>query len=279
MVITQLMGVVNTTPDSYYNKSRVITPEDAIARALQFVEEGATIIDIGGESTRPDGSPTPLKEERRRVLPVIQQLSQQLPPSIQLSIDTYKPQLAAEAVAAGATLINDVTGCRNPQMRQLIVQSGVKVCVMHMAHTPGSHNPPPNYKGGAATAISQWLAQQAEQLIQEGASKEQIIVDPGCGGGSFGKSIADNLSILQDIQQFKALGFPVLLGLSRKSFIQKILAKPPAETLAGTLTLNVLAAQAGVDILRVHDVEAHLDMLRLLKAMQPAIAKRRETGK
>lgn len=257
------MGVINVTLDSFFQQSRVSGVEDAISRGIQMYKDGADWLDIGGESTHPlKPYPTSEKEELAAVIPVIQALSREVP--IPISVDTIKPRVAAAALEAGASLINDVSGFRDPEMRALAASSGVKICVMHMPAAPYALQSPPCYPNGVTPAILQFFEEQLDLLFAAGVSKQQVILDPGVGGGQFGKTVDDNIDILQNLPQFRALGYPILLGVSRKTFIRNILKIGVEECLPATLTLNVLAVQRGIHLLRVHDVKEHREMIDLL---------------
>lgn len=259
------MGILNITPDSFYGNSRCLQTEDAIARGIQYANTGADILDIGGESTRPGAAQVSEEEELNRVIPVIRALKEKT--SCQLSIDTIKPNIAAAAVDAGASLINDVSGFRDPAMREVAAAKDVQICVMHMQGTPQTMQLNPHYPEGIIPHLLKWFDSQIELLIRSGIKENQIIIDPGIG---FGKTIADNLEIIQNLPGLKSMGFPVLLGVSRKSFMQKILKKSPEELLSETLAINTIAIMAGVDVIRVHDVVEHrgiIDLLAMLKTV------------
>lgn len=254
------MGILNITPDSFYEKSRSATTEEAIKRALQIQDEGADIIDIGGESTRPGSSPTSESEELQRVIPVIQGLQGKL--SIPLSIDTTKPLVAKQAIDAGATLINDIKGFSDPEMRKLAKDTDQDICVMHMLGTPQTMQKNPNYQNGIVPFLIQWFKERVNTLTEHGINPERIILDPGIG---FGKTVADNVEIIHNLPVFKQLGFRLLLGVSRKWFLGQILGKPTHELLPATLAANTIAVLHQVDIIRVHDVKEHRKMIDFIK--------------
>ncbi|MCS7223442.1 MAG: dihydropteroate synthase [Armatimonadetes bacterium] len=246
---TVLMGIVNLSPDSFSGDG-VATKEDAIARALQLIDEGADILDLGGESTRPGSLPISVDEEMRRVLPVVEELLSRGVP-VPLSIDTYKPLVARRVLEAGACVINDIFGLRQPEMAEVLAERGACVVVMHMQGTPQTMQQNPHYDDCVAE-IAQFLKDQTHLAIAKGISRERIIVDPGIG---FGKTVDHNLEILRRLPEIKALGFPVLVGPSRKSFIGKILNIPnPQERIWGTAAAVAVAISRGADIIRVHDV-------------------------
>lgn len=260
---TKIMGILNVTPDSFYDKGKFYTLEQAIAEGIRMIDQGADIIDIGGESTRPGADPVSEEEELNRVLPVIKALREQS--KTPLSIDTLKPAVARAAMNAGATLISDVFGFRDPEMVKVAADTNAKACVVHMLGNPKTMQKNPVYKHGVIQEIKQWLQERVDQLEASGILKENIILDPGIG---FGKTVDDNYQILHNLQEFKSMGFPVLIGLSRKSFMTKVLGKPPAELLAPTIAMSTITMMENVDYIRVHDVQEHSDVLKLIKDYQ-----------
>lgn len=260
--MTKLMGILNVTPDSFFDKGHYFSPDKAIERGNAIYREGADILDIGGESTRPGSTPVTLEEELNRVIPVIQSLHSTIP--IPISIDTNKPKVAHAAIEAGATFLNDVCGFQNPEMQEIAATTGLDICVMHMQGTPQNMQKDPHYSDGVISSLLQWFEGQISCLLKRGVKEKQIILDPGIG---FGKTVDDNLKIIQNLAQLKALGFPLLVGISRKSFMGKILNKKPPELLPATLAVNTLLINANVDIIRVHDVLEHRDVIILLKAL------------
>ncbi len=255
-----IMAILNVTPDSFYAVSRAWRPEEAIARALLLQEQGADILDIGGESTRPGAVPLSAQEELARVLPVLKGLKGKL--HIPISIDTMKPEVARAAIQEGARLINDVSGFQHPEMRKLAQQTDVDLCVMHMQGTPATMQDNPQYEAGVVSTSVAWLRAQCEHLMHLGIAPQRLIVDPGIG---FGKSVGDNLAILHQIQQYKKLGFRLLVGISRKSFLSKLLQRKTDDLLPATLAANCFLALRGVDIIRVHDVQAHKEAFTILE--------------
>lgn len=256
---TQLMGILNATPDSFYDKSRFFEMTSAVARGHQMVAEGADILDVGGESTRPGAPAVSLEEEIKRVIPLIRHLKQEL--SIPISIDTMKPQVAAKAIEEGATWINDVGGFRDSAMREIAASAGVKLCVMHMQGTPQTMQKAPSYEASIIDYLKYWFSNVINTLIQSGVKEHNIVLDPGIG---FGKTVAHNLEIIHNLAELKKLGFPVLIGVSRKSFMGKILNKSTDELLPATLAINSVAILSHVDFIRVHDIQAHRDIIDLL---------------
>lgn len=250
------MGILNVTPDSFFEKSRFSTTEKAIEGGLALCKQGADIIDIGGESSRPGAAPVSEQEELARVIPVIEALRSVS--AIPLSIDTTKAAVAAAAIKAGATFINDISGFRDPAMQDIAAQGDADICIMHMQGTPRTMQINPSYPEGVVKEIINWFECQIELLVKRGVPEGRIVLDPGVG---FGKSVHDNLAIVRNIAAFRKLGFPLLVGISRKSFMSKILGKTPDQLLAATLGLNALLIQQGVNMIRVHDVQEHRDMI------------------
>lgn len=257
---TRLMGILNVTPDSSYDKGRWFDFDLAVQRGIQIFNEGADILDIGGESTRPGAPPVSQEEELKRVIPVLRALKKEIP--IPFSIDTMKAAVASEALATGATFINDVTGFADPDMRRLAAEAQVPICVMHMLETPATMQINPVYEDGIIPFLLDWFSRRIDLLLADGVKEEQIFLDPGIG---FGKTVAHNVEIVQNLQSIKRLGFPVLIGLSRKSFLGKIIQKSYPELLAASLVANTLALLAEVDIIRVHDVAEHRDALKVIE--------------
>lgn len=257
------MGILNVTPDSFFDKGNYFSIEKAIERARTLHLDGADIIDIGGESSRPGATPVSLQEELERVIPVIKLIHSLIP--IPISIDTYKPEVAIAALEAGATFINDITGFQNPEMQEVAASSDAEICVMHMQGTPQNMQQNPHYPEGIVSFLIQWFEAKIEDLIQKGVKEKKIFLDPGIG---FGKIVDDNLEILQNLPRLKALGFPLLIGVSRKSFMGKIVNRPASDLLAPTIAVNTLLINAGVDIIRVHDVSEHRAVLELIKRLK-----------
>ena len=264
---TKLMGILNVTPDSFYEKSRSTSFETAVVKAHEMIKDGVDIIDIGGESTRPKNIYSASDEivtvdvELKRVLPVIKELKKSI--NIPLSIDTMKYEVAKAAVNAGIDWINDVRGFRDLEMRKIAAQNPhLKICVMHMQGTPETMQENPVYDGSVTENIKHWLSNTLENLLKEGVKKEQIVIDPGIG---FGKTVAHNVEIIQNLKEIKSWGFPVLIGISRKKFMSKLLRdKPTNDLLAATLAVNSLAVLSRLDYIRVHDVKEHRDLIDVL---------------
>lgn len=257
---TKIMGILNITPDSCFDQGRWFDPIKAVMRGLEIQRQGADILDIGGESTRPNAIPVSEKEELTRVIPVILALKEK-GISIPISIDTMKPKVAAAALEAGASWINDVTGFSDPDMRSIARETNATLCVMHMNGNPQTMQINPHYPKGIVPFLVEWFSQRIEELLKCSIKEEQIVLDPGIG---FGKTVEDNRAILHHVAQIKALGFPVLLGLSRKSFLGKIIDKTYPDLLPVTIAANTLAIRSKVDYIRVHDVMEHHEVRNLL---------------
>lgn len=255
-----LMGIVNVTPDSFSDGGRFFDADAAVAHGIELALSGAEILDIGGESTRPYAQPVPAEEELRRVAPVIERLAREV--DIPLSIDTSKPLVAREAIAAGAAIINDVSGLCDPAMIETAAETEAGVCVMHMRGTPLSMQDRPVY-GNVVAEVVAFLRQRRDALVAEGIAADRIALDPGIG---FGKTAEHNLQILRSAAQLHELGCPLLVGHSRKHFIGQVLADPGADRTAGTIGVALALARRGVQILRVHDVAPVAQALALFEA-------------
>lgn len=256
-----VMGILNVTPDSFSDGGRHNDPRAAIELALQMQTDGADIIDIGGESTRPYSDPVAANEELDRVLPVIAGLAGQL--AIPISIDTSKAAVAKAAIDAGAEIINDVTGLEgDAAMASLAADAQVGVCVMHMKGTPQTMQNDPTYSD-VVEEIYQYLRQRMEFCLAAGLRRERICLDPGIG---FGKTHEHNVRLLQRTARFCELDAPILIGHSRKGFIGKLLGDKTADRTAATLGVSLAVAAAGADIIRVHDVKPTVDALTLFRA-------------
>ena len=258
----RVMGIVNATPDSFSDGGEHATVEAAIAHGLQLAEEGADILDIGGESTRPGAQDVPVDEELRRVIPVIEALAKQT--SLPISVDTSKPEVMRAAVAAGAGLINDVYALRREGALEAAAALGVPVVLMHMLGEPRSMQEAPRYDDVVAD-VHRFLAERIFAAEMAGIAKKKIVVDPGFG---FGKTIAHNLALLAQLQRFTELGVPVLAGLSRKKTIGELTGRSdPHDRIHGSLAAHLIAAQRGAMLLRVHDVAATIDALKVWNAV------------
>lgn len=247
---TYIMGILNVTPDSFSDGGQFLDPGAAIEHAKAMVGDGADIIDIGGESSRPGSDPVSVEEEKRRVLPVIKRLVNEL--DVPLSIDTYKSEVAREALDAGAGLVNDISGLRfSPDMAAIVAERKASVVVMHIKGTPKTMQKAPRYKNVVKEVMDQLRAQTA-MARKAGVPKDRILVDPGIG---FGKTVDHNCELIAEVGQIRRLGYPVLIGTSRKTFIGKILGTEVDDRLEGTLASNIVAVMGGVDFVRVHDVK------------------------
>jgi dihydropteroate synthase len=258
----RVMGVVNVTPDSFSDGGRYLDRAAAIAHGLELDSEGAAILDIGGESTRPGASAVAAAEELRRVLPVIEGLIS-AGAAAQLSIDTSKARVAAAALDAGATLVNDVTALRgDPEMAALVASRGVDCCLMHMLGDPRTMQRDPRYED-VVSEVKAFLEARMRSAVAQGIPEERIMLDPGIG---FGKTLEHNLELLRRLEELVALGRPVVIGTSRKSFLGRITGREVDERLAGTITTNVLAFERGARVFRVHDVRPVYDALQVAAA-------------
>jgi len=258
----QIMGIVNVTPDSFSDGGAYDNTDAAVAHALKLVEEGADLLDIGGESTRPGANEVSLEEELRRVIPVIERLASRT--SVPISIDTSKPEVMREAVAAGAGMINDVYALRREGALEAAAELGVPVVLMHMLGEPRSMQQSPDYDD-VVGEVHRFLAERLFAAEMSGIAKKNLLVDPGFG---FGKNTAHNLTLLSQLQRFTELGVPVLAGLSRKRTIGELTGREAAQDrVAGSVAAHLIAAQRGAMILRVHDVAATVDALKVWNAV------------
>ncbi|MEP7247257.1 MAG: dihydropteroate synthase [Gammaproteobacteria bacterium] len=255
------MGVVNVTPDSFSDGGRFLKAGQAIQHGLRLAEEGAAILDIGGESTRPGAAAVSVDEELRRVIPVVEGLAGS---SAVISVDTSKPEVMRAAIAAGAGLINDVRAFTLPGALDAAVETGCAVCVMHMQGDPQTMQQAPAY-GDVVNEVKAFLVARAQSCRAAGIPAERIAIDPGFG---FGKTLAHNAALLRSLEVLTDTGWPVLVGLSRKSMLGKILGKPAGERVYGSISLAVMAVLKGARIVRAHDVAATVDALKTVTAMQ-----------
>ena len=253
-----LMGVVNVTPDSFSDGGRYLDPSAAVDHALQLLEEGAEIIDVGGESTRPNAAPVSESEELRRVLPVVEQLAARLKAPI--SIDTRKPNVARAALASGASIVNDIEANRDDSgMWRLVAEAKAGYVAMHMQGNPQTMQISPTY-GNVVHDVDAFFADRLTRLVDAGVSPEQVILDVGIG---FGKTLGHNLELLAGLNSFTRIGRPLLLGVSRKSFIGKLLDVEVGARLPASLSCACWAVEAGVQIIRTHDVRPTLQAVRM----------------
>lgn len=258
------MGILNTTPDSFSDGGLYRSSQAAVDRAVQIVNEGATIIDVGGESTRPGALAVGEAEEMDRILPVIEAIAKRL--DVAISVDTSKLAVMAAAVSAGACLVNDVNALRELGAREWAAKAGVGVCLMHRQGEPRSMQIKPEYQD-VVSEVQVFLANERRLCLSAGIAPEAIVLDPGIG---FGKSQLHNLLLLKELACFTTLGSPVLVGVSRKNFIGNILGRPVSERLFGGLGLAVFAVTQGVKIIRTHDIAATRDALRMVSAVMQA---------
>jgi len=258
----QVMGVLNVTPDSFSDGGDFFAPERALARALQMQEQGAALIDIGGESTRPGAAPVSAEDELRRVLPVIEALQGRL--EVPISIDTRKPEVMRAAAAAGAGMINDVNALRAPGALEAAAESGLPVCLMHMQGEPRTMQSGPRYSD-VVGEVKRFLVERVAACEAAGIGRQRILLDPGFG---FGKTLEHNLQLLARLDELAASGLPVVVGLSRKSMIGKLLGVEVGERLPASIALAVLAVERGARLVRAHDVAATWQALQMQAALQ-----------
>jgi dihydropteroate synthase len=260
-----VMGILNVTPDSFSDGDRYSTVAAALARAMRIEQEGATVIDVGGESTRPGAAPVDETVEIARVIPVIEGIA--AASDIAISIDSSKPKVMAAAIAAGACIVNDVFALRAPGARECAAASEVGVCLMHMQDEPRTMQDDPHYDDVVAE-VCEFLARQCDACVAAGIARDAIVLDPGLG---FGKGLAHNMTLLRELPRFAALNAPLLVGVSRKSFIGRILGRPVDERLYGGLGLAALAVGQGARIIRTHDVAATRDTIGMVSAVLQGI--------
>jgi dihydropteroate synthase len=255
-----IMGVVNVTPDSFSDGGRFLDPQAAVEQGRRLIGEGAHILDIGGESTRPGADAVPAEEELRRVVPVVEGLAGI---GAEISIDTSKAAVAAAALDAGASYVNDVTAFRgDPELAGLVAGRGVDCCLMHMLGTPRTMQDDPRYDD-VVSDVKAFLEQRLAFAVAEGVAEERVMLDPGIG---FGKTLEHNLELLARLGEIVALGRPVVIGLSRKSFLGRITGRDAAGRAVATAAANVLALERGASVFRVHDVPETLDALAVAAA-------------
>jgi dihydropteroate synthase len=258
-----IMGVVNVTPDSFSDGGRFFDADAALQQSLALVREGAAVIDIGGESTRPGSDWVTLDEELRRVLPVVEALAERV--GVPISIDTTKAEVARRALAAGAAIVNDVTALRGDEsMAAVVAESGCPVCLMHMQGQPKTMQQDPHYDDVVSEVLG-FLEERMAFALSRGVREEQIMLDPGIG---FGKTAGHNLSVLRHLDRLVELGRPVLVGASRKRFLGAILGVEPDQRAIGTVATTVLGVQAGAHVFRVHDVRPNFEAMRVALAVR-----------
>jgi dihydropteroate synthase len=255
------MGVVNVTPDSFSDGGKFIELNQSLVHAMRLIEEGADLLDIGGESTRPGAAPVSLEAERQRVLPLLEKLAGGAVP---ISIDTHKPALMRDAVAAGAAMINDVSGFRDAGAFEAVADSDAAICIMHMQGEPRTMQQNPHYDD-VTREVCDYLAARVAAAEAAGIARNRIVIDPGFG---FGKTLEHNLTLLRDLRRFTDMGCALLAGLSRKTMLGKITGRDPANRVHASAAAALLAVQNGAHIVRVHDVAATRDALAVWEAVR-----------
>lgn len=258
--MAQIMGIVNVTPNSFSDGGRFLDPARAIEHGRALAAEGADILDVGGESTRPGAEAVPAEEERERVLGVVEGLAGG---GVPISIDTSKANVAAAAIDSGATIVNDVTACSDPEMAPLCAERGVELILMHMLGTPRTMQADPTYDDVVAD-VGAFLVERAERASAAGVAADRIMVDPGIG---FGKTVTHNLELLARLGELAELGYPIVVGASRKSFIGKLSGREVSDRLGGSVAAAVAGAANGAEVVRVHDVAATRDALMVATAI------------
>lgn len=261
----RVMGILNLTPDSFSDGGRFLARDDALRHAEQMLADGAAIIDIGGESTRPGAQPVSLEQELDRVVPVIQALAGEIP--VPISVDTFKPEVMREAVAAGAGMINDILALQSPGALQAVADTAVPVCLMHMQGEPRTMQADPQYEDVVADVL-RFLTQRRDACLAAGIRRDRILLDPGFG---FGKTLEHNYTLLKHLDQFSSLETPILVGISRKSMIGALLGGVPVDQrVQGSVAAAVVAVMQGAAIIRAHDVRETVDALKVAAAVLAA---------
>lgn len=260
-----IMGILNVTPDSFSDGGLFLEHQAAVARGLEMLAEGAVIVDVGGESTRPGAAPVPADEEAARVVPVVAALAQKAPQAV-LSVDTSKPDVAEKALAAGAQLVNDVTAGGDPRMLEVVARAEAGIVLMHMRGTPQTMQQDTRYTHVVAE-VAEFLAARADAALAAGVPKERIFLDPGIG---FGKDLEGNLALLRALPHLAALGFALVLGVSRKSFIGHLTGAGVGDRLPGSLAALLPALGCPQVVVRVHDVAATKQFLQVAQAVRAA---------
>ncbi|GAA5317121.1 MAG: dihydropteroate synthase [Candidatus Pelagadaptatus aseana] len=267
--VPRIMGILNVTPDSFSDggalyKSRRLDLSSALSAAEKMIRDGADIIDVGGESTRPNADPVTVAEELDRVVPVVEALVTEL--GARVSVDTSTPEVMAQSAAVGAAMLNDVRALQRPGAEAAALATGLPVCLMHMQGQPKTMQIEPVYQDVVAEVMA-FLSGRIGSLLSLGFERDKLLVDPGFG---FGKTVEHNLLLLQQLPRFEELGCPVLVGISRKSIFQQVLGRAVDQRLAGSLSAALLAVQRGASIMRVHDVAATRDVLLFMSAVEQA---------
>jgi dihydropteroate synthase len=261
--VPRVMGIVNATPDSFSDGGRALALDDAVKHALRLVAEGADLLDVGGESSRPGAEPVAEEEEVRRVVPVIEALASLV--SVPISLDTTKAEVARQALRAGAVIVNDIEGLGgDPALPRLIADSGAGAVIMHMAGNPRTMQLDPRYDD-VVSEVRAFLARRVDEAERAGIPRERIAIDPGIG---FGKTAAHNLDILRNLDQFANLGCAVLIGTSRKGFLGKLTGRPVGERTTASVVSSLAAIARGADVVRVHDVAPMVEAIRVWKAIE-----------
>ena len=261
-----VMGVLNVTPDSFSDGGKYVQRDAALAQARRMVEEGAGIIDIGGESTRPGAAPVTVEQELERVVPVVEAIAAEL--DVVISLDTSTPDVMREGARAGAGLINDVRALTRPGAMAAAVDTGLAVCLMHMNGEPGVMQQQPSYPDDdVVSAVEIYLRERIEACLAAGIPRQRLVIDPGFG---FGKTLAHNLRLLHEMNRLQAFELPILAGMSRKSMIGHALGRPVDQRLAAGLALHVMAFERGAHIIRAHDVRETADALNIAQAVLSA---------
>ncbi|TNH43888.1 dihydropteroate synthase [Photorhabdus luminescens] len=256
----QIMGILNVTPDSFSDGGAHNTLDMALRHAEKMINEGAAIIDIGGESTRPGANEVSEQEEVERVVPVVEALAQRF--NIWISVDTSKALVMSESAKAGAHLINDIRALQEPGALESVAKSGLPVCLMHMKGQPRTMQDAPHYEN-LLSEVKQFFTEQIERCVMAGITKDKLVLDPGFG---FGKNLTHNYQLLAHLNQFHQFGLPVLAGMSRKSMIGQLLHVPPQERVVGSVACAVIAAMQGAQIIRVHDVKETVQAMQIVEA-------------
>jgi dihydropteroate synthase len=256
-----IMGILNVTPDSFSDGGSFYETEKAYRRAMEMVEGGADLIDVGGESTRPGAKSIGADEEISRILPVIEALAPKIP--VPMSVDTRRAAVARAALGAGCRMVNDVTACGDPGMGEVAAQFGVPIVLMHMKGEPESMQADPRYDD-VVSEVRSFLAERARIVKRSGLEDDMIVLDPGIG---FGKRFRDNLDLIRSISALESLGHPVMIGASRKRFLGELLGAEPRERLSGSLAVAAWCFRSGVDLIRVHDVKETAGLFRVMDAI------------
>ncbi|HIE5767959.1 TPA: dihydropteroate synthase [Proteus mirabilis] len=256
----QVMGILNVTPDSFSDGGTHNSLNDAVNHAAKLIAEGASIIDIGGESTRPGASDVSIDEELQRVVPVVEAIRQRF--DVWISVDTSKAQVITESANAGASIINDIRSLQEPGALEAAAKTGLPVCIMHMQGDPKTMQQSPHYEN-VLIDVDRFLQENIQRCVDAGIEKNQIILDPGFG---FGKNLAHNYQLLAHLSELHHFGLPILAGMSRKSMVGQLLNVPPQERVAGSVACAVIAAMQGAQIIRVHDVKETVDAMKVVQA-------------